>query len=484
MIFLFGFIKLPFAILTMLCIGFSGFGFLRDITKIKDDILPVSILAVILSFFVCLLIGVLCGWGGFVIQASDWIKSNAVLKDLINHSWPVYYVNGEETSALSYYIAAYLLPAFMGKIFHSFEAAEIINLFYFAIGLHLIILNALFFLKISDGKKIIIFLIGMIFFCGALLLAQKVTLWFYPQMSRVHLIHWIIIDDLKLQYRSIFVNLRWIPMQFIFPCLIGSVFLNYQEYVKYYVWLLLPAFLYGAFSFVALCFIAIGVCANHLVQKKINIKHMFSISNIGMTLCLGSIFILYFWGNVSSEKPESIYFHFNNYDHGRLLGAYFIFIFFMFGIHAFICWKRHKRDIVYNTTVMVLMLIPFGCMGTWNDWVMNCSIVPMFFLMLFVWEFIFNEKSHFKKSILIALLCVGAVYPAEEMVNVIEAASLQYQSEGYLDGHTDSWETMETYANRFSENISPTLVYQYFTYDLDKDIFYQYIAKRKLEGKE
>lgn len=58
------------------------------------------------------------GPGGFGIQTWDWVKHNAVLKDLVDGSWPVTYQTPQGNPALVYYIAYYLPAALVGKLVH------------------------------------------------------------------------------------------------------------------------------------------------------------------------------------------------------------------------------------------------------------------------------------------------------------------------------------------------------------------------------
>jgi len=57
----------------------------------------------------------LAGIGGFTPQASDYEKHNLAFHDLIQQSWPVYYVGGAQTSYLCYGVGYYLTPAFVAR---------------------------------------------------------------------------------------------------------------------------------------------------------------------------------------------------------------------------------------------------------------------------------------------------------------------------------------------------------------------------------
>lgn len=58
----------------------------------------------------------LSGPGGFGGQTWDWVKHNAILRDLIEQPWPIAYATGQSDVALVYYVAYYLPAALVGKI--------------------------------------------------------------------------------------------------------------------------------------------------------------------------------------------------------------------------------------------------------------------------------------------------------------------------------------------------------------------------------
>jgi hypothetical protein len=64
------------------------------------------------------------GAGGLGVQNWDWIKHNAILKDLIERPWPVVYDQLKQPVALIYYVAYYLPASLVGKIW-GWEAANV-----------------------------------------------------------------------------------------------------------------------------------------------------------------------------------------------------------------------------------------------------------------------------------------------------------------------------------------------------------------------
>lgn len=92
-----------------------------------------------LSFAVCLLIMWLCGIGGYVVQSADHYWRNAMFRDLVNYSWPVY----DEATHLtkSYYIAFWMVPALLAKLAGSIEFGFFMQLVWLTIGFELLYLQ-------------------------------------------------------------------------------------------------------------------------------------------------------------------------------------------------------------------------------------------------------------------------------------------------------------------------------------------------------
>lgn len=93
-------------------------------------------------------------------------------------------------------------------------------------------------------------------------------------------------------------------------------------------------------------------------------------------------------------------------------------------------------------------------------------------------DFIFNSektKQYYKaKGILIVLLMIGATYPLSELQKVVENDIIFKKQEDFNLGYT-----MEAYANR-GIDVPLDLKYNYYSYDIQDNIFYKYIAREKL----
>lgn len=111
-IFLIGWVNLKFALLPIL---FLITILIRKIKEKSEKNLFVSKKFLLYIFLIINFICILGGLGGLYYQSSDWHCRNAIFRDLINNDWPVYYE--KSNSALSYYIAIWMFPAIIRKIF-------------------------------------------------------------------------------------------------------------------------------------------------------------------------------------------------------------------------------------------------------------------------------------------------------------------------------------------------------------------------------
>ena len=422
---------------------------------------------------------IILGFDGTFLQAGDWYKHNAVLRDLMTKEWPVYYTQKEHTM-LVYYIGQYLFPALIGKIAGSFRIAQIAMALWGIIGVLLTYWNLIRILHADTLKKQVKTLLVFLFFCGALPLAQIAVSKIYPsEAGEIGNYHWLLVSGFMMQYRSSTVLLRWVFPQCIVPWICAELFLEHKEKMEYYVLLLLPTLLFGSFSFIGFVFMAVITLGYQLIHKKCVkriVRQCFSLTNIIPLITLGSVFFFYFWGNISTQKPEYLGFQMQHFGM-KYLPVYLIFCFFMFGIYALCVWKENRKNPVFLSAVLLLALIPFFKMGLYNDFVMCVSIPALFLLEIFVTDFLMKHTKDgnegIRKGILILCLCIGAWYPLCETAENISAKQPGNMS-------ADGYSTLTYFADRDNPDIPDDLKYNYYAYELDQNFFYRNLARKKI----
>ena len=139
-----------------------------------DEALTIEMAA--LAAIAALAVGLIAGWLGTAPQSSDWDKHNAVLHDLIDRPWPVYYTSADGSpTMLSYYIGMYLLPAAVGKLLRSFVLAYVVQYFWLSVGLFLVIAGVLLFARPCSGRCGVAVVVAFLLFNCCLFLSQGLS---------------------------------------------------------------------------------------------------------------------------------------------------------------------------------------------------------------------------------------------------------------------------------------------------------------------
>ncbi|MBS7329066.1 MAG: hypothetical protein KIG26_00435, partial [Lachnospiraceae bacterium] len=257
-IFLFGWCNIYAAGITLIGILYTFIKINSDSEYMSTgDNIKISPVILIVSFLTVSAVLILIGVGGIFPQPGDYAKHNAVLRDLVTHSWPVYYTEAEE-SMLTYYLGQYLLPALAGKVYGGFDIANAFTLIWAIVGVWLVYINLIRVTGADTRAKKLVALIVMFFFSGALPLCQILLSLilkegFYSLLNY----HWVLTTDAMLQYRSNTVMLRWVLPQVIVAWLVAELLYESRIREKYFCFFIIPVALFGAFSFASLCIAAI-----------------------------------------------------------------------------------------------------------------------------------------------------------------------------------------------------------------------------------
>ncbi len=490
-IFLFGYTRWYYAVITTLILivclyrymadkGEYSYRGLYDVDIHMDGadtekdirLAPVAVIvSIVLITGICLLVGI----GGLLPQSGDWEKHNAVLSDMIVHPWPVYYERFGKCM-LTYYLGQYIIPAAIGKITGSFVLANIVMALLGIAGLWLVYLMLVELTGADETWKQITTVFVMLFFCGGLVLVQfMLKLWYGDRMYSLGSQHWVLVDGIMLQYRSNMVMIRWVLPQIIVPWLAVILLIKDIKKVRYYVLILLPSLLFGSFSFAALAAMGVAAAVRLLLNEDITIKKILSLENLLVGLSLGSILFFYFLGNLQVDKPVNSSFRFEIYDL-RHLPVYLMFCLLMFGVYYLCVAPENKGKPLFIINLAILMILPWFRMGLCNDIVMSGSIPSLFVLMIMVLELLFDEREStslgLRKGIVIAMLLVGMIYPIDELKDNISWNTLGPNLA--LD-----YGSMELFTRRGDPRVTEDLMYNYYTYDPEGKIFYEYIARTK-----
>ena len=327
------------------------------------------------------------GIGGFSFQNEDFLYRNAMIRDLINYSWPVKYNN----YGLVYYFTYFLPAALIGKI-TSFKVANIVLFIYSYIS----ILCILYLINRYLKKDSIFSLLLLILFSGLdILMAGK-------DIFSLNHIEWYI----KIfQYSSNTTLIYWVFNQAIPIWLIITILLNMKNN-KNILFISSLSFLYSPFATLTIIPIAI-----YLYLKNTNniLKNIFSFEllyAIFEAIIIGSFYL-------SGNGVGDVNFLFNmNYSLFILLIYYIVFILIEIGLYVIPTFKYYKNDKLYIIIVLLLLIIPFFVITINYDFIMRASIPPLFILMIYFINYLENNK---KNIIIYILLVFSFMNPLHEL---------------------------------------------------------------------
>lgn len=435
---------------------------------------------VVLAFF--LLMAYYLGWGRFTEQMNDYGKHNAVLNDLILRPWPVIYTNIHgEHSMLTYYLGHYMVPACVGKIFGSYRVGEIAFALWSFVGLVLAYLNLIAYCKCgSSVLKTFLLSFFLIFFSCPLSLASPIIPRLYEGIYVVGEWFWWS-EGMKLQYSSNWCLLQWVAPQVIAAWVVIPIFLRHFRRVELYVPLLLPLLFTSAFAFLGMLpFAIVGAFLTLAKGRKIVpwLRNVFSIENLSYAFTVGVVVFLYFIANSNAPKPIEVSFRFLDYSDCKML--YALFVCTMVLPYFMALFVSQRRNPWYWLSFLILLVLPLVTMGLMNDLMMRASIPALFVLMIMVVDYIFGIEwkkcNAFSRSMYVVLICLvvfSARFPLKFLLSQIHGDNICALAPD------KSYVTMEQFTDRMDASIRVDRKYNYFTYDLESSIFYNYIAERR-----
>jgi len=489
-IFIIGWTRLYIALPVTFLMGGSLFFFIRNwIRKCESE----SIIQIRINFstlfFILIFWGVVLhcfGYSGFSRQSPDWFKDYAIISDLSNRDWPIYYHNNGEHSMLTYYMGQMMVPGFIGKIFKlNIKVAALIFGIWCYLGIILVYFGLLRVVNATTSAKQILCAFLFLFFDGLIIIAQFVRGQISPHdLSRAFSNDSIFIffrEDQYFQFTSNITAIKWLPQQFIVPWLIICLFLERPDDSSFYVSLGLPMLFYSAFMFIGFIPFLILSYVKSIInsQKKTQaLFEIFSKQNALLLFSFGVVIFAYFVGYVSLEKPAEI--ALKLYSSGTESLIYSLIIGFLaFGVYSILIYRLIPSSYrtIFWCMVLVLFLLPFLQMGLYNDLVTRGNMPSLFILAVFVILSLFSEPltkiNLYNKTVLMLLFALGTIYPLVNMINACKNVRF-----GQNEMHFSLIENMmERTANRYDNTIALDIRYNSYTYDIEETIFFKYFAR-------
>lgn len=365
-------------------------------SQLSEKFITLDKKIIIFILLILLLWVYLSGIGGFWVQRWDQNARNAVLRDLIDYSWPVIFP--ETGNALVYYFIFWMIPALVGKLF-GWCAANITLLIWSYLGIILIMLLLCYFLKLDSFKKVITFVTILIFWGGLSFIIwalMDAIGWHYFGLGAGYGWTDLISDYKNLPYGYQFTPntglIKWVFNQTIVPWIITCIYLIRRGNIREYAFIGLLMLPYGPIPFIGLFLLMIADAIIYLKQNNIIqlIKESISLCNILSIISIVPIFYLFFKCNVAANGGVEnggfgLYVPLSDFTLKRIF-VLLLFYIEEFGLFAILIYKNFKKNNLFWAVIVSLILIPNFKIGIGHDFCMRACIPALFILMTMVIE--------------------------------------------------------------------------------------------------
>ena len=405
----------------------------------------------LLGLFVISLVWVYySGIGALVYQNFDHTCRNPIFELLVNNSWPVIvqdeaYLGVDKPLMLTYYIAFWLPPAVIGKLFHSIQIGYYAQVLWATIGIFFTFYYIMTFLKNKTYLPIFIF----IFFSGLDVAGASITRNANIYDITSHLEWWFFIK----QFSSFTTQLFWVFNQAIPAWLLTLMFLKEKNngnilfcYSALLLYSTLPAI--GILPLVVYLMFLNGKELSKNSFKVQNLKECLknacTIQNTLGTAIITIVSYSYLSNNLSGGN-------FTIWNPNILLIILYIlfFLFLEVGIFILIIFNHYKKEPLLYMISLMFIIYPFLGIGSHYDFCMRGTIPALIILYLLTIKIIDNGqifKNKFIACCLVASLIIGAITPIHEFARTIHYTNLGYRKTysdlrgsnffAYVDGNT------------------------------------------------
>ena len=433
-LFIYGWLKLPIAILLLIILAVFTAAILMDTFRtsanpssfrinLKQAFSRDSISGAILVFLLIILWLSFSGVGGVGYQNTDYWANNALLKDLITQDWPVRVSLDGAQVPIVYYIAYYLPASVIGKAFNWIYA----NIAIFIWTLIGIMLAYAWFKNISrivfKDKPIKSELLLVEIFCLAGGLDYIGYYLLNGNIPRVHIEMWA---DL-FEYSSNTTLIYWVPQHTVVSwLLIGMIVdaLYNKQNLKHLGMVVVAGIIWSPFAIVGIMPYLLMTLFVYLSPR--NRKYIFNWTSIifnTLSIGFGVIYSLYIASN-QFKFPIGFIWQFSE-DTASLVFRILFFVFLEFALLGFLTllfialgtfrlnktsFSRHNWPTLlgqeFDITPMqiylflislgVLGILPLFNVGFYNDIVMRSSIASLFIFWAFVAKVVADAGSRVK----------------------------------------------------------------------------------------
>lgn len=429
----------------------------------------------------------LAGIGGFFSQTWDFVVKNPLLRDLCNHSWPLYIdlskepqeiqdIIGSDKVAFVYYLFFYLPAAACGKIGGEF-VARIVFLLWSALGIFLVLVNTIeYVLRDRETSLRNVILSLFVFFCfgGLDIIGQlrnvdftsahsvfyeypilsEVEEWcskyFKPWGGNIHGLVWYFNQSIPVWLITIMILSR---------SNLKSVFFLYSFTLLYSPWATL-----GMFPIIIYVWLR-GNKGNRLLSKE-EFMESLSIHNIIFPLVLLVVVASYYGANNASTGTRGWFFDFMTI--GKFCINYPLFVLIEIGVYVWFLRNRIKTSPILQISILVLLALPFYHITIPNDLLMRGSI-PALYVICVYWTVYVIENFHRQKKLLVFILFLTSFSPTH--IYIRKFHFLVKEKKLYIENSIVSFYAIET------TDMAHMCDFQFFAHNYQESFFFKHLAK-------
>jgi len=421
----------------------------------------------------------------------DTIWRNTSLCDLVNYDWPVYYP--DTNGYFCYYFIFWLIPALVGKLFGGMTVAFIALGCWFVLILMTTFLLITYYFKDYKKSTLKTIIVFMIMWSGIKILAKYLFYKFgitstLPTFGNApgycdalfngeafHFLFRSNEDFLCNPYNQL-------PIWIVVPLMLQN------RRIHNYAFLGLIMFPFSPWGTAGIAFIMFTDAVYFLVKEKSIksfIKETFSIPNLSAIFSVFLVFQMFISSVNSFEKGAQ---KFGILDIGTLtpqmVQGIFIFFFCEFGIYYLITWKKYRKDYLYVSILVMLLVMPFIWVSARyiRDFCADATLPQLYILMIYMIGYVkdevlnrdisFYKKLNFKNCILLIVLALSFADSVFNWVNKINAMNTQ-QSMSIQNRSVSTFADLLGYEGNFvapiSEDVDEAVFFKYFAKSVDKE---------------
>lgn len=356
--------------------------------------------------FIALLLNLLCGIGGYVVQPNDHFGRNAIFSDIVNYEWPIY--DKGQNLYMCYYLAFWTVPALFGKLFHSLDVGFAAQLIWMTLGSVALYLEVSRYMK----KARLTYFAFIYLFAGLKIVECLLYLPIFGDSGWMgYMFNVLATNSSPTSFHAgPIVQLLYDPFNQTIPLFLCMMLIFNNLKSKYIPFIYALIFLYAPFPFIGLTPIVFYLFLknNSYFSNKESWIKVFSFENI-IALLVIIIVAFYFSANINGShkgiRPIT-----------NLIGDVYGFAIYM--IFEFIIFFAIGYKVCHNKPILWIALgsvILFGWfqVGLHNDFCFRTNMPLIFILALLLIKRYYDvETSKRMRCTIVILLLLGGV-PAQ-----------------------------------------------------------------------